>query len=189
MLLFHSRHCILLDVLDWVLSYSYLRKEWRNSSIMSELLSNYYDAATPIGEAIIKWARPEGWIVSPTSVELTIASLEKYLQLTSTIVLVVALNRFWNCLTYSVSLRHICSCWHGNLHFTHDYLCENLVIARNFPTLDCDAFPPRSSGTISIQVLLQYYSSNAVLLHVHWGWCESLHSWIYNLLLQSIQSS
>ena len=28
----------------------------------------YLDAAKPIGDALIQWARPEGWIVGPTSV-------------------------------------------------------------------------------------------------------------------------
>jgi hypothetical protein len=35
---------------------------------MNKILESYYAATEPIGEAIIQWARPAGWAVSPTTV-------------------------------------------------------------------------------------------------------------------------
>ena len=32
-----------------------------------EYIEKYYIAAKPIGDSLIQWARPEGWIVGPTS--------------------------------------------------------------------------------------------------------------------------
>lgn len=37
---------------------------------VNDLLHRYYQWATPIGDSIILWARPEGWAVSPTSVSI-----------------------------------------------------------------------------------------------------------------------
>jgi hypothetical protein len=45
---------------------------------MSEIIQKYYTAATPIGEAIINWARPDSWAVGPTSVSYFILSFRYY---------------------------------------------------------------------------------------------------------------